>query len=409
MTELFMALRIAMRAIRANTMRSFLTMLGIIIGIGAVIVMVAVGAGATRMIGEQIASVGSNLILVLPGSATSGGMRAGAGSLPTLTSDDARAIKAECPSVVLASPTVRGSAQLVYGNMNWSTVLQGVSPDFLDIREWTVAAGRGLIQADLDSDAKVCVLGATVAETLFGAEDPVGKSVRIKSVPFAVAGVLEAKGQSPGGQDQDDVALVPLTTAQHKLLGAKFLNTVGSIMVKARDEEALESAEQEITDLLDQRHRTSQGKERDFTVRNLSEMLALAQQSARIMSLLLGAVASISLLVGGIGIMNIMLVSVTERTREIGIRVAIGARRRDIMLQFLTEATLLTLTGGVLGILLGWAGAFAVSKALDWPVLIAPEAVLVAVTFSGAVGLFFGFYPARKAASLNPIDALRYE
>ena len=409
MTELLMALRIAVRALRANTMRSFLTMLGIIIGIGAVIVMVAVGAGATKMIGEQIASVGSNLILVLPGSTTSGGMRTGAGSLPTLTSDDARAIKAECPSVSLASPTVRGTVQVVYGNMNWSTLLQGVSPDFLDIREWAVVSGRGLTQADLDGDAKVCLLGATVAETLFGGEDPVGQVVRIKSVPFIVAGVLESKGQSPHGQDQDDLVLAPLTTAQHKLVAAKFLNAVGAIMVKARDEESLTQAEEEITALLDQRHRIGQGKERDFTVRNLSEMLALSQQSAKIMSLLLGAVASISLLVGGIGIMNIMLVSVTERTREIGIRMAIGAKRRNILLQFLTEATLLTMTGGVLGILLGCAGAYSVSLALDWPVLIAPEAVIVAVTFSAAVGLFFGFYPARKAAGLNPIDALRYE
>ncbi len=407
--DVLLSLRIALRALRVNKMRSFLTMLGIIIGIGAVIVMVAVGAGATQVISEQIASIGSNIILVIPGSTTSGGMRTGSGSVPSLTADDARAIKAECPSVAQVAPTLRGAVQTVYGNMNWSTLIQGVTPEFLEIREWAVVSGRSLAPSDVDGALKVCLLGRTVADILFGDEDPAGKTIRIQKVPFTVAGVLDSKGQSPQGQDQDDVILIPLTTAQHKILGTQFPNTVGSIMIQAKSAETLGLAEIEATVLLDQRHRISPSKERDFSVRNLSEILALSQQSSQVMSLLLGAVASISLIVGGIGIMNIMLVSVTERTREIGIRMAIGAKQRNILLQFLTEAVLLTVFGGAIGILLGAAGAMAVAALFDWPVLVSPQAVVTAFLFSAAVGVFFGFYPARTAANLNPIDALRYE
>ncbi|WP_188055496.1 ABC transporter permease [Oryzomonas rubra] len=390
-------------------MRSFLTMLGIIIGIAAVIAMMAVGAGARHVISQQIASIGSNIILVIPGSTTSGGIRIGSGASQTLTSDDAKAIMAECPSVEAAAPTVRSTGQVVYGNMNWSTAIIGTTPEMFDIREWPVTSGRSLGQQDVDSAAKVCLLGQTVAENLFGSTDPVGKMVRIKKIPFTVVGLLERKGQSPQGTDQDDVIYVPLRTAQRKLVGSQFPNTVGAVMIKARSEALLSRAEDEANDLLKQRHRITGSKEPDFSTRNLSEILAVAEQSSQAMSLLLGAVASISLLVGGIGIMNIMLVSVTERTREIGIRMAIGARKNDILLQFMTEAVLLTMIGGLIGICLGGAGAMVVSRILSWPTLISVESVSIAFIFSGAVGIFFGFYPARKAAGLNPIDALRYE
>ncbi len=407
--DFLQTLKIALRALRTNKMRSFLTMLGIIIGIAAVIAMMAVGSGARHVISQQISSIGSNIILVLPGSTTSGGLRTGTGGAQTLTSDDVKAIMAECPSVETAAPSTRSSALLVYGNMNWSTVVMGTTPELFAIREWGVVAGRSIEQQDVDSAAKVCLLGQTVAENLFGSSDPVGKIIRIKKIPFTVIGLLDRKGQSPQGQDQDDAVFVPLRTAQRNLVRTQTPNMVGAVMVKARNEELLGKAEAEIKSLLDQRHRITNGKEPDYSTRNLSEILAVAEQSSRAMSLLLGAVASISLIVGGIGIMNIMLVSVTERTREIGIRMAIGARRNDILLQFLTEAVLLTMIGGITGIILGAAGATVVSSLLSWPTLISVESVSIAFIFSAAVGIFFGFYPARKAASLNPIDALRYE
>lgn len=409
MSNLSQALRIALKALRVNKMRSFLTMLGIIIGIAAVIAMMAVGSGASYVISQQIASIGSNILLVIPGSTTSSGIRTGSGGVQTLTYDDSRAIQSECPSVEMASGTVRGSGQVVYGNQNWSTLLMGATPELLQIREWPVVLGRSITTSDVDSAAKVCILGQTVARTLFGDEDPTGKMIRIKKVPFTVVGVLPGKGQSPQGTDQDDVIFLPLRTAQRKLMGSQFPNTVGAILVKAKSEELLSRAEEEIKALLNQRHRISASKEPDYTVRNLSEILAVAEKSSKAMSLLLGAVASISLIVGGIGIMNIMLVSVTERTREIGIRMAIGAKKNDILLQFLTEAVLLTLLGGLIGIALGAGGATIVSRLLSWPTLISPLSITVAVLFSGAVGIFFGFYPARKAAGLNPIEALRYE
>jgi putative ABC transport system permease protein len=407
--DFIQTLKIALRALRTNKMRSFLTMLGIIIGIAAVIAMMAVGSGASYVISQQIASIGSNIILVIPGSTTSGGLRMGTGGSQTLTSDDVRAIMAECPSVSRASGTTRTTSQVVYGNMNWSTLIMGSTPELFDIREWSVINGRGIGQQDVDGAAKVCLLGQTVADNLFGGDDPVGKIVRIKKIPFTVIGVLERKGQSPQGTDQDDAVFVPLRTAQVKLSRTSFPNSVGALMVQAKSEALLGKAEEEINSLLKQRHRISNGKEPDFSTRNLTELLAVAEQSSKAMSLLLGAVASISLIVGGIGIMNIMLVSVTERTREIGIRMAIGARTKDILWQFLTEAVLLTMLGGIIGIILGAGGAMIVSKILDWPTLISIQSITVAFFFSGAVGIFFGFYPARKAAGLNPIDALRYE
>ena len=409
MTTFLQSLLIALRALRVNKMRSLLTMLGIIIGIAAVIAMVAIGAGAQKMISDQIASIGSNLLLVIPGSTTSGGLRSGQGSTPTLTYDDAKAIKAECPSVAEAAPTVRGSAQIVYGNQNWSTIVMGITPEMLDIREWPIAAGRNISTSDVDGATKNCLIGQTVAGNLFGSSDPIGKVIRIKRIPFTVIGLLEKKGQSPQGTDQDDVVFVPLRTAQRKILGSEFPNTVGAIMIQAKSAADLKQAEEEVTALLDQRHRMSATKERDYSIRNLSEILAVSEQSSKVMSILLGTVASISLLVGGIGIMNIMLVSVTERTREIGIRMAIGAKQRDILLQFLTEAVLLTTCGGILGMGAGVAGAVAVSKVMGWPTFISTEAILISFLFSAGVGIFFGFYPARKAASMNPIEALRYE
>ncbi|MEI6306781.1 MAG: ABC transporter permease [Deltaproteobacteria bacterium] len=407
--DLLQTLKIALRALRTNKMRSFLTMLGIIIGIAAVIAMMAVGSGARQVISQQIASIGSNIILVLPGSTTSGGLRTGTGGAQTLSSDDVKAIMTECPSVELAAPTIRTSGLVVYGNMNWSTVIMGTTPELFDIREWGMTSGRSIGQQDVDGAAKVCLLGQTVAENLFGSADPVGKIIRIKKVPFTVIGILERKGQSPQGQDQDDAIFVPLRTAQRNLVRSQIPNTVGAVIVKGRSAEVLDKAESEIQSLLNQRHRISNSKEPDYSTRNLSEILAVAEQSSKAMSLLLGAVASISLVVGGIGIMNIMLVSVTERTREIGIRMAIGARRNDILLQFMTEAVLLTMIGGLLGIILGGIGATVVSRILSWPTLISIESITIAFFFSGAVGIFFGFYPAKKAAGLNPIDALRYE
>jgi putative ABC transport system permease protein len=402
-------LKIALRALRTNKMRSFLTMLGIIIGIAAVIAMMAVGSGASYVISQQIASIGSNIILIIPGSMTSGGLRTGSGGAQTLSSDDAKAIMTDCPSVAYAAGNVRSSGQIVNGNMNWSTVIMGGTPEMFDIREWPVVSGRPISQQDEDGAIKVCLLGQTVAENLFGSADPVGSIVRIKKIPFTVIGVLERKGQSPQGQDQDDSVFVPLRTAQRNLVRSQRTGIVGSILVKAKSEELINKAESEIQSLLNQRHRITNSKEPDFSTRNLSEILAVAEQSSKAMSLLLGAVASISLIVGGIGIMNIMLVSVTERTREIGIRMAIGAKKNDILLQFMTEAVLLTMLGGLIGIALGAGGATIVSRLLGWPTLISFQSIAIAFVFSAAVGIFFGFYPARKAAGLNPIDALRYE
>jgi putative ABC transport system permease protein len=405
----FMTLRIAFKALGRNKMRSSLTMLGIIIGVGAVIAMIAIGSGAKARIQEQIASMGSNLLIVLSGSATSGGMRWGHGSVPTLTVEDAKAIANELSAVKYAAPVLQGIAQVVFGNQNWSTVTFATTPEALLIRDWPVVGGRPLTQADIDGAAKVCLLGRTVAENLFGEMDPVGQVVRVKKFPFTVVGVLSGKGQTTWGQDQDDVVYVPLTTGQRLLFGQQFPGMVRSISVQATGQDAMKLAEEQITQLLRQRHRLRPSQENDFFVRNLTEAFSTAEESARVMSILLGAIASISLLVGGIGIMNIMLVSVTERTREIGIRMAVGARGRDILYQFLVEALVLSLVGGVIGIVLGITASQLISQFFKWPTLISASAILLSFSFAGGIGVFFGFYPARKASNLDPIEALRYE
>jgi putative ABC transport system permease protein len=401
--------RISLRALWVNKMRSSLTMLGIIIGVGAVIAMLAVGTGASRKISQQVASVGSNLIMVVPGSSTQGGLRMGSGSQSTLTMGDAEAIEAECPAVQIVAPILNGSGQIVYGNQNWATGITGTVPGILDVRDCTLVEGRNFSDQDVRNATKVSIIGQTVVENLFGNEDPLGKIIRIKKVPFTVIGVLEEKGQSLGGQDQDDVVYIPVTTAQKKIIGTAFPGMVRSIMVKAVSTEALPDAETQVTDLLMQRHRIGPNREQDFTVRNLTQMLQMAQQFTTVMTLLLGAIASVSLVVGGIGIMNIMLVSVTERTREIGIRMAVGAKAKDIRFQFIIEAITLSLIGGIIGIIVGTITAAIISKFAEWPTVVSPLAVLLAFGFSGFIGVFFGFYPAYKASLLNPIDALRYE
>lgn len=409
MTRLFAGLRLALRALLVNKMRSALTMLGIIIGVSAVIAMIAVGSGAKARIAEQIASMGSNLIIVLSGSSTSGGLRYGSGTVPTLTAEDAKAIQTEIPSVKYVAPNLTGIAQVIFGNQNWSTVINGTTPEVLEIRDWPLASGRPFTQQDIDGATKVCLLGKTVADNLFGGIDPIGQVVRIKKVPFTVIGVLASKGQSTHGTDQDDTIIVPLTTAQKRLFGMQFPGMVRMMLVQARGPEVMKEAEEQIADLLRQRHRIQPNQENDFTVRNLTEVMSSAEQSAGVMSLLLGAIASISLIVGGIGIMNIMLVSVTERTREIGIRIAVGAKGRDILLQFLIESLVLSLIGGTVGIGIGVVGTLILSSFTQWPTLFSMKAILLAFLFSGSVGVFFGFYPARKASMLNPIEALRYE
>jgi putative ABC transport system permease protein len=392
-----------------NKMRSALTMLGIIIGVGAVIAMVAVGSGAKRRIAEQIASMGSNLIIVLSGSSTSGGLRFGSGTVPTLTVDDGKAILNEIPSVRYVAPVLGGGAQVVFGNQNWSTIVNGTTPEFLEIRDWFLSSGRSFTQQDIDGATKVCLLGKTVVDNLFGGIDPIGQIIRIKVVPFTVIGVLAPKGQSTQGQDQDDTIMVPLTTAQKKLFGMQFPGMVRVIMVQATAPEVMKDAESQINDLLRQRHRIQPKQDNDFSVRNLTEIMSTQEQAANVMTLFLGVIASISLIVGGIGIMNIMLVSVTERTREIGIRMAVGAKRWDILFQFLIEGLILSILGGILGIGIGMIGTFIVSSFTQWPTLISPFAILLAFFSSGVVGVSFGFYPAWKASLLNPIEALRYE
>ncbi len=409
MTRLLASLRIALGALMVNKMRSALTMLGIIIGVGAVIAMVAVGSGAKKRIADQIASMGSNLLIVLSGSSTSGGLRFGSGTVPTLTADDAKAILNEIPSVKYVAPTLFGAAQVVFGNQNWSTIINGTTPEILDIRDWPLSSGRVFTQQDIDGATKVCLLGQTVVDNLFGGIDPIGQVIRIKNLPMAVIGVLGTKGQSTQGQDQDDTIIVPLTTAQKKLFGMQFPGMVRLILVQATAPEVMKNVEDQINDLLRQRHHLQPKQDNDFSVRNLTEIMSTQEQSANVMSLLLGAIASISLIVGGIGIMNIMLVSVTERTREIGIRIAVGAKGRDILLQFLIESLVLSLIGGTMGIMLGIAGTLVLASFTHWPTLFSMQAILLAFLFSGSVGVFFGFYPARKASLLNPIEALHYE
>jgi len=405
------SVRIALRSLRVNTLRTALTMLGIIIGVGAVIAMVAVGAGAQARVAEQIQSLGSNLIIVLSGSTTSGGIRLGHGSQLTITEDDAAAIAREVGAVQVAAPSMRGTAQVVYGNLNWSTVIQGVTADYAEARDWSLVAGRGVNPEDVDGAVKVAVLGQTTAQNLFGDAEPEGQIIRVKKVPFSVVGVLARKGQSSWGQDQDDIILIPLSTAKKKVLGASQANprAVGAISIKIRPGEDMAEAESQIRALLRQRHRLQPYQDDDFWLRNLSDVLQTQEESSRVMTYLLAAIASVSLLVGGIGIMNIMLVSVTERTREIGLRMAVGARRRDILTQFLVEAVTLSLIGGTIGIALGVGGSEAISRLAAWRTLVPVEAVALAFGFAAAIGIFFGFYPARKASRLDPIEALRYE
>ena len=404
-------LRIALRALAVNKMRSALTMLGIVIGVGAVIVMIAVGAGAQARVEEQIRSLGSNLLLVMPGSTTSGGVRMGFGSASTLTEDDVAAINREIPDAV-AAPALRGSAQVIWGNSNWSTQIYGTTPEYLDVRQWPLVSGRTFEPAEMAGAAKVALIGATVAKQLFGAADPLDQSIRIKRVPFTIIGVLDVKGQSMMGTDQDDLILVPIKTARSRVLGtasAARNRTVGTIWVKAADGVDTKIVEEQVRALLRQRHRIQAGADDDFSLRNLQEVMAAQEASSRVLALLLAAVASVSLLVGGIGIMNIMLVSVTERTREIGLRMAVGARTRDILGQFLVEAVTLSLIGGLIGVALGMGTSLAIAELAGWRIVISPEAVGLAVAFAFVIGVFFGFYPARKAARLNPVEALRFE
>jgi len=398
----------AWRAMGANRLRSFLTMLGMMIGVAAVIMMLAIGQGAQFAVDQSIASMGSNLFIILSGSTTSGGIRMGMGAVPTLTTGDAEAI-GELSSIAAVAPIAPGTAQLVYGSNNWSTMVAGTTPAYLEVRDWSMASGAPFTESDVRSATRVALLGKTVAENLFGDADPVGKTIRIKQSPFLVVGVLAAKGQSLDGRDQDDTVFIPVTAAQTRLFGTAFPGSVRFIVAQAVSAEAMAAAERDMTQLLRQRHHLPERTDSDFDIRNLTALANAAAQTTRVMSIMLGAIASVSLLVGGIGIMNIMLVSVTERTREIGIRVAIGARQRDVRTQFLLEAIIISLIGCVIGVLLGVGAAVAANVISNVPVVITGAAVLLAFFVATAVGVFFGFYPANKAARLSPIDALRYQ
>ena len=408
-------LNIALRALRINKLRSALTMLGIIIGVAAVIVMIGVGGGAQARVEEQIKSLGSNVMIIIPGSTNSSGIRMGGGSAQTLTEDDAKAIGLDIPEVAAAGPTLRGSGQIIAGNANWSTVIYGASPEYFATRDWVLSAGRMFEPGELSAAGKVALIGQTTMRQLFGddalPETVVDQQIRVRNLPVTIIGVLDKKGQSAMGQDQDDVLFVPLATARNRLFGNPQgkLRRVGSIFIKAHDGADMKVTEDKIRQLLRQRHRLQSGQDDDFTVRNLTEMLQAQEESSRVLSLLLAAVASVSLLVGGIGIMNIMLVSVTERTREIGLRMAVGARGSDILRQFLVEAITLSLFGGLLGIALGLGGSMAIGELAGWRIALSSASVLLAVGFAAAIGIFFGYYPARKASRLQPIDALRHE
>jgi len=399
-------LKVAFRALRRNKMRTALTMLGIIIGVAAVIAMVGIGNGAKAQVEARIAALGRNVIMVFSGSITRGGVRTGFGGAGTLTVEDAAAIARDVPGAAAVSPEIRTSGQVMAGNNNWSTSLMGEGVDYLTIRQWDIAEGAMFTEADVRATAKVCVLGRTTADKLFPDNEPVGQIIRIKNVPMKVLGVLRRKGVSMFGSDQDDTIIMPYTTAMKRFAG---VTTLRSIAVQSATAGQMTEVQDAITDLLRQRHRIQPGADDDFILRNQQELSDAMTATTDVMTALLAAIASVSLLVGGIGIMNIMLVSVTERTREIGIRMAVGARGRDILLQFLIEAVTLSSTGGVLGILLGVGGARLITMIKEWPTLVSPHSIVIAFAFSAAVGVFFGFYPARKAAQLDPIDALRYE
>jgi putative ABC transport system permease protein len=398
--------QIALRALLRNKMRSTLTALGIIIGVGAVIAMSGIGNGAKAQVEAQIASLGQNVILVFSGNMSPNGIRTGWGGAGNLRIQDARAIEQEVAGVTLVSPEVRASAQIAAGSQNWNTMIQGASETYLELRDWPLEEGSFFTDQDVRGATKVAVIGKTVARELFGDESPVGQTLRVRNVPFQILGVLAPKGFSLMGSDQDDTVLIPYTSAMKRITGNNSLRTINIKVASAAD---LAPTQTQIIDLLRQRHHIRSGKEDDFTVRNQQEISQMATSTSKVLSLLLGAIASVSLLVGGIGIMNIMLVSVTERTREIGIRMAVGAQRRDILLQFLIEAVTLSSLGGILGILLGIGTASALSALAQWPTLISSTSVAAAFLFSAAIGIFFGFYPAKKAAELDPIEALRFE
>ena len=406
--KLWAILKVALRALSRNKMRSLLTMLGIVIGVGAVITMVSIGQGAQNLVEEQIQSMGTNILQVWAGSRRFGGIQMGAGTSGTLTEEDILAIERESSVVQAVTPIIRSQGQMVFGNQNWFTQIQGVNDKYLKIRAWPIQDGEFFTEGDIQAAARVVVLGKTVADNLFPGIDPVGQVLRVRDLPFRVVGVLSSKGQSMMGQDQDDITLMPYTTVQKKVRGRANLS-IENAMLSTVSPAASYVAEKQISEILRQRHRIRQGEPDDFTVRNLSDIAETAQQTTTIMTLLLGSIAAISLLVGGIGIMNIMLVSVTERTREIGIRMAVGARSGQIRLQFLTESLVLSLIGGLIGVLLGAGLAIVISRFFSWPTLVSSLSVLVSFAFAAAVGIFFGYYPAHKAASLDPIEALRYE
>lgn len=405
-----MAIQLALSELGRNKMRSALTMLGVIIGVGAVITMVSLAQGASSAINERIASLGTNMILIFPGSTTQSGVRVGAGSVRTLTVGDAKAIEEEASAVAAVTYLTRGVSQVVYRNQNWSSAVFGVSPEYRMVRDWVLDSGTFFTKSDLDAASNVAVIGKTVAENLFfpGA-DPVDEIIRIKNIPFRVIGVLKMKGQTGHGSDQDDVVLIPFTTAERKVFGSQLPGRVGNIQVSAISEGVTYEAEEQIRKILRLRHRLQPGEDDDFSIRPLAEIAESAQAATRIMTILLLSIASISLIVGGVGIMNIMLVSVTERTREIGIRMAVGAKRKDILLQFLIEALVMSMIGGFIGIFIGLLSSEILSYFAGWPTLISGEAILLSFTFAAAIGVFFGFYPASRASKLDPIEALRYE
>jgi putative ABC transport system permease protein len=402
-----MTARLALRALRVHKLRSLLTMLGVIIGVGAVIAMLAIGQGASQSVQQQISALGSNALTIFPSFGTSGGVRLGAGTASRqLTIDDVAAIVTECPDVLGVAPVVQRGGQVVYENQNWSTEVTGTTPDYIVVRNWDLAEGRYFTDEEAVGGAKVCVLGQTVVDNLFADEDPMGKTIRVRNIPFMVVGVLIRRGQSFGGRDQDDEVDVPIIAAMRAMVGrTPFIR----IMASATSDKRINAAQDEITQLMRRRHEIPEGQDDDFQVRNMADLASAAQASSKVFTLLLASIASVSLLVGGIGIMNIMLVSVTERTREIGIRMAVGAKGRDVLMQFLVEAVVISLVGGIVGILFGMGSSKLIGALAKWPISFMPSSIVLAFVFSALVGIFFGFYPARRASRLEPIEALRYE
>lgn len=410
MNFLFVTIQLAFRMLRRNPLRAGLTMLGIIIGVGAVVAMVSLGQGASASVQSQIASLGTNVLIVIPGATTVSGVRSGLGGVSTLTVEDAREIERKVDGVSAVTYATRAVLQVVHEHTNWNTVVVGTTPAFPDIRDWPMAQGSFFTQADEDTAAKIAVIGKTAAENLFEpGEEIIGGQIRIKNVSLRIVGILASKGQTMQGQDQDDIVVIPFSTAERKVLGTQFLGTVGIILAATERRDQIPSVAQDIKQLLRTRHRIQPSEDEDFTIRTMEDIAKTLAVASRTMLMMLMSIASISLMVGGIGIMNILLVSVTERTREIGVRMAVGAKRRHILLQFLIEATILSTVGGMAGILAGVAGAHLVTTIAGWPTIISMQAIAVAFLFSAGVGIFFGLYPANKASRLNPIEALRYE